>query len=572
MANTTFVNQATPILASWLNEVNDFIWEELISAKRYGAVGDGVTDDTAAIQAGLTALSGTNKYLYLTNGTYRVTSALTVPTRTGLIGDGSAILYADSSGFTNADPDTYGTSTSTVLNLSGLTSTPYTPSYNQKIQGLKIRYNFLQGRVCNAITARNCYNLTIANNEIYDFPLSRVIIVASILGASKIEGNYIHDITSNTVFSGYGYPERGFVNITGIDVGDDEVNGVNSENLLIANNHIENLNHGATAIATYGNQADGIQIQKGNGTRVLNNTIINTSEGIDTFATQGLILGNNIKDCTEFGIKLIHGADRNRIEDNRIVNSGLAGITIVGGLLSEGDVYGNIVCHNIIDSIDPNNLNNGATTGCIKIENQATTSVARDNLFFENVLTPGTYGEYVFINNTSGDVRNRFEKNVITAAGADGTYLVLAANNFTISPSHPSIVIAYPSNTNNITTATWTKFPFDTEEVDSNGDFDTSLNRWICREPGWYKFETQLKIANSDGLLAAFRKNGSATEIAVADNVDTSSSNAQTVFLSRIAYMSVADYMEAWVYHASGANRAVTAGSANAYFQVTKCH
>lgn len=569
MADTTFVNNATPIVADWLNDVNNFLYEELVSAKRYGAVGDGTTDDTAAIQAGLTALSGTNKYLYLTNGTYLISSALTVPTRTGLVGDGSAILYASSSGFSNTDPDTYGTSTSTVLNLSGQTSSPYTPNYNQKIIGLKIRYQFLQGRVCNAIAARNCYNVDISYNEIYDFPLSKVIVVASLRGASKITNNYIHDITSNTVFSGYGYPERGFVNITGIDVDDDAITDgslITSDDLLIFGNHIENLNHGATAIATYGNQADGINLQKGNGIRVIGNKLVNSSEGIDTFSSGAYIAGNTVLDMTEFGIKLIHGADRTRVHGNKIQRAGLAGITVVGGLSSEGDVFGNIVSDNIINDIDPSNLHNGATTACIKLENQATTSVARDNYFVNNVLTPGTYGEYLIVNNTSGDVNNVFDRNIITGAGTDGTYLVLAANNFDIIP-HISTKTQVTSSTQAIATGAAAKVAFNSAVIDRLSEFDvTTNNRWVCTHPGYYLIDFQVSMQLCRGLYVHIYKNGSV--IASVAGIDSATDVVQAGFNRFLVYMSVADYLEGWVQHASGANRNVIAGVANTSFTV----
>ena len=54
----------------------------------FGAKGDGVADDTAALQAAIAASSdrgkdGGTKILYLPNGTYRVTSNLVVNARVG---------------------------------------------------------------------------------------------------------------------------------------------------------------------------------------------------------------------------------------------------------------------------------------------------------------------------------------------------------------------------------------------------------------------------------------------------------------------------------------------------------
>lgn len=49
---------------------------DVISVKDFGAVGDGVTDDTVAIQAALTA--GTGKSVYLPAGTYKTTAVLNI--------------------------------------------------------------------------------------------------------------------------------------------------------------------------------------------------------------------------------------------------------------------------------------------------------------------------------------------------------------------------------------------------------------------------------------------------------------------------------------------------------------
>src|SRR5262249_54814936 len=50
----------------------------------YGAAGDGVTDDTAAIQAALNALGPNHPTLYFPTGTYRITQTLTLAGQTSV--------------------------------------------------------------------------------------------------------------------------------------------------------------------------------------------------------------------------------------------------------------------------------------------------------------------------------------------------------------------------------------------------------------------------------------------------------------------------------------------------------
>ena len=62
-----------------------------VSVKAYGATGDGVTDDTAAIQAACTAANG----VFFPNGTYKITAPITLKSNNMVYGEGasSVILY-----------------------------------------------------------------------------------------------------------------------------------------------------------------------------------------------------------------------------------------------------------------------------------------------------------------------------------------------------------------------------------------------------------------------------------------------------------------------------------------------
>lgn len=79
MADTTFVD-GTVIEASWLNDVNDLVYSNTgtinVLVQETPAVGDGVTDDTLAIQTAL----NTGKDVFLPPGTYLTTQPLVLNT------------------------------------------------------------------------------------------------------------------------------------------------------------------------------------------------------------------------------------------------------------------------------------------------------------------------------------------------------------------------------------------------------------------------------------------------------------------------------------------------------------
>lgn len=77
MANTTFVNQATPIVAEWLNDVNDEVYQKAYNVKvSGGAVGDGVTNDSAAFALAATALAS-GQDVYIPPGQYMLSAQVT---------------------------------------------------------------------------------------------------------------------------------------------------------------------------------------------------------------------------------------------------------------------------------------------------------------------------------------------------------------------------------------------------------------------------------------------------------------------------------------------------------------
>lgn len=68
-----------------------------VNVKDYGAVGDGSTDDTAAMQAAITAVATTGQGLYVPAGTYKITSAMTSTGHLNMFGDGEKSIISFSS-------------------------------------------------------------------------------------------------------------------------------------------------------------------------------------------------------------------------------------------------------------------------------------------------------------------------------------------------------------------------------------------------------------------------------------------------------------------------------------------
>lgn len=92
---------------------DDFDWTTYDAKTAFGAVGDGTTDDTAALQSGIDTIKSVHGggALYLPNGTYRITAALGLPSGVTLQGQsrtGVTLLYDASGGVSAVTTKTDG--------------------------------------------------------------------------------------------------------------------------------------------------------------------------------------------------------------------------------------------------------------------------------------------------------------------------------------------------------------------------------------------------------------------------------------------------------------------------------
>ncbi|MEZ4803358.1 MAG: hypothetical protein R2797_11350 [Gelidibacter sp.] len=128
-----------------------------------------------------------------------------------------------------------------------------------------------------------------------------------------------------------------------------------------------------------------------------------------------------------------------------------------------------------------------------------------------------------------------------------------------------SIVRAVLSTNQTLPNATVTKILFDTILFDTNGDFDTSNNRFVAPRDGYYRVNAVIGASNSSSgvIYAQISKNGLLYQ---RDNFGYAS-NSQFKTIDGIVELNAGEYVEIFVT-ASPANYNVSSVSAYTFFEV----
>lgn len=336
------------------------------------AQGDGIADDTAALQSvldrGETVVLGHGK-------TYRVTHRLDIRhDGTGLIGDGTAtLLMASGPGaFDNTDYKQRHVANAVGISANGIDA--------PRVEGLRIVLEkSAADRVVKAISIRSSRNMAVRDNDISGFSRALGIIYVGASEGGSISGNLIHDSRIE---------EPAFGQLTGILTDDDDAS---SCCFTISGNTIRDLTVSAAFLKANGVQTDGINTTvRSRDLAITGNRISQVGEGVDTWSVGGRISGNAIWDAQNYGIKMMHGATGIRVEGNVITRSGKGGIVLAGSGHAARDTADNVIVGNTIITVNAARLNDRtATFGIGMVGSKLDKRKVTGTLIADNVIDAG---------------------------------------------------------------------------------------------------------------------------------------------------------------------------------------
>lgn len=537
-------------------------------AEDYGALADATNDDAAALQAAL----DTGRPVYLRpDKTYAFGTQLTVPTGGGFFGWGTLKMLTGAGKF---DAATYSGAFSS--NVTGI----YALSVDNIVLECKVEMQANAGiRVCHPVAVRGCQNIRL-DVEAFGFKEMQFGAVA-VDSSTGFVRDYVHDITPDST-------SLPWMQISGLSIDADRIGGVNSN--LTFDVRVVNVLPGVNARATYGAQSDACNIQSQGYAGIVGTVFGDTvGEVLDLFG-DGCTINVVGKDCYAYGVKLIHGATGNTITASINTTCGSA-VVLGGSSTSNKEVRGNtVICSAYqVGEIGEAALTvttNGTTTIDVTAHSGRQLAV---NMRVRGVGIPagsiiaslgtGTGGTGTYVLNqaattTASGVAMKASRLTSAAASTDGssaTYkpkdnkvtihalgnnidmdalaeevIENADNEFIISGKGWARHAALTVSANNTSTfdrakksnararlgatttiANGTTIIFDTQNYDTNGEYDPATGIFTANKPMWLDVNVKLRapgIASGADISLGLYRNVAGSNTLVARNTDVNES------------------------------------------------
>lgn len=340
------------------------------NVRDFGVTADGLADDSAAFAE---AVASGAKTIVIPAGKYRISRQIVVPSGVTLRGVNLPTLILDVRGFNETDiGQCYAANACALMFLGNTGGGVFGLRFTPSAYGAEL--------VAMAIALRQCEHVEISGCDFGGFSKAKIVRIDSSRSCT-VTKNHFHDCR---------LASTGPAQLTCIDVDDNRIAG-GSKNLRITANIIRRIMVSPAFLAAHGDQSDGINISHSSSSDhlIADNDVEIVGEGIDCFGQGCTIRNNRLSMCTNYGIKLVHGACNNVVKDNIIEKGGLGGIVLAGSRDDASYTEGNVVSGNRISDVGVIGPWAGSTTFGIKLEDDHGAKTARGNIIRNNIIARG---------------------------------------------------------------------------------------------------------------------------------------------------------------------------------------
>ena len=415
------IERGTPLNAENLNKIENAIVETntqlsertyYLTPEMFGAIGDGVADDTNAFDKMISAIVG--RTIIKLSRCYKVNN-VNLPNDTSIVGDNNAKLVKlsdnlepliSSKGSSNIvikdiELDDNGYQIDFVIDINNLQTTQVN---NIKIEGIRYTAKNQNGKgiivgYVDGLTIRDC-KLSNTNQDANEYSFGIAVWSDQNVASNMMSKNII--IENNHVTGFYrGINSYGTGNKTGGNrqrfiirnniVEDSLIDGIHayhSPRSIIQGNHVINCGrYGIHSDSGQDVESSGLSNQHGN--IVDSNIIVNCGIGIHTEeVSRGLITNNSVSDCVYYGICISGGTKYSNVNNNTITNCGIG--LIVDKTLTTNVYY----IHNLL--ISNNNISKNKLHG-IRVGGVQQVVTIQGNVVMDNGMGGDEYSSGIYL-------------------------------------------------------------------------------------------------------------------------------------------------------------------------------
>ena len=196
----------------------------------------------------------------------------------------------------------------------------------------------------------------------------------------------------------------------------------------------------------------------------------------------------------------------------------------------------------------------GLTLANVNITSGNVVANASGNITFGNTT--------VSLGNSSSSIGNLTLNNTIINSGNISSAVIPTANGTVMLSGNMPAFSAYQSSNQSLSSMTWTKIVCDTEEYDTNANYNNSTYRFTPTVAGYYLITGCIGNAGNFSTSSAVYKNG--VEFKRGNNISANYNNT----VSAVIYCNGStDYIELYGYFATGT--LTQSGQSQTYFQAT---
>ena len=471
--------------------------------------------------------------------------------------EGTAELYFPAASFTNSTLSNKYAASSAGIDISGELSGGFARAEGQFLIGLHITSEVADGRMIDAVTARNTRNLRLEGLTFSGFP------VGCDIRASTWDGGRIDNCRHLGRASTHVWPSQ--PQSTAIEFDNDRVNATASTDVQIINPWGQDFTITGQSTSAWDDQTDFININHHESAyfTITSPTARNFGEGIDIFGKHIDVTNPSLNQMKTYALKFVNGAKFCSVSGGGAEDVGLAGVVFAGSpSAGVGDTTRNTVTGFNVTNVDYQNRFSGGE-GCVSfIDNVGTAGKPIGNIVTGGRYSLGAYGKYgVHDQSTgSGNVVQGFD---VTMNAVSGAAVALIVNGGTVvEPATKTMIRVFRSSTQAIATATRTLLIHDSTNIDRRDEHNTTTGLATMQYPGPKRVSGTVRFA---GLGAAgiavkmyIERNGS--DVKVLDFWSTGASD-ESFTIEDVVDCVAGQTLGVAVYQASGSTRNTTAGS-----------